>query len=311
MTVSSHDTFLLFLAKAWHAMSTMPANNSQDIVAMKRACYDVYANYVPIGVTPKTALADVAGVNGLRAKMTTLVNGCGTRVVAVQQGNWPAMDKTAMLTQYAKPVTTALNTDAQNASKRYLHLYPTGSTYLGRGRFTPPLGHATASDWRIGINIEPSSIADALVALAPVLDAQNDINHIKFLAPGSAVKCDSVIVYMNKTDNYTTVKNAVIGAVTGLDIQDCFSIIWEQPVDGIGEAAEPPTGSFGTYRAAIATLSYYIAWQLFNARPSLDNFLALADAAYGQFGVTFANPHEQGVVTAAIEDQAWIRRLAN
>ena len=241
--------------------------------------------------------------------MKNLIEGSGDRVIAVQRGDWPAMDKTAMLEQYAKPLTTAFNTAARYASKSYLHLYPSGSTYSRRGRFVPPVEHTKVCNWRIGINVKPSSMAQAVAALAPVLDAQKDINHIKFQAPGSASKCDSVIVYMNKTDDYLNVKNAVIGAVTGLDIQDCFSIIWEQPLDGIGEAAEPPIGSFGTYRSSIAVLSYHVALKLFNRRPNLDQFLRVAKSVYQQFGVSFADPHKQGQVTAIPQYMNWLRKL--
>lgn len=306
MTVSSRDTFMLYLAKAWHTMSNMPADTYDEIINMQRYCYDIYADYVPLGVTPKTALADVAGANGLRANMTNFINGCGGRTIAVQTDDWPIMDKTAMLTQYAHAVDTALNPAATMAANGYLHVYPTGSQYTNGGNFTPPAGHVNHSDWRIGLNIEPTSIAAAATALGPVLDAQNNINHIKYLAPGSIDKNDSVIVYMNKAGDYNTVKAAVTGAVAGLDIQDCFAIIWEQFADGQAEASEPPAGSFGSYRTAISVLSYCST----GGRPDLDQFLTAARTIYNTFGVTFDNPHEQGAVTANNAARNWVEELS-
>ena len=189
---------------------------------------------------------------------------------------------------------------AKTAMKSYLHVYPSGTTQVTPG--SDHLNRATnrplTSNWRIGINVLPGSIAAAVEALMPIMHTHKDIRHIKFWAPGRASKLDSVIIFLRKQANtYGNIQLAVQQAMTNarVQIQPNFSPMWNEFADGYGEAAEAPRNgfSFGVFRCILAYLAI-------PQRPdtaamlTLSDYLARVDDTFTTFGIPLFAPHEQG-----------------
>jgi hypothetical protein len=178
--------------------------------------------------------------------------------------------------------------------KGYLHVYPKQP--------------GAKAGWRLGLNVLPVSMPAAMTALVPLLDRFPDIGHIKFLGPGSAVKCDSVIVYLARKDaTYPALRDAVCAAAEALQLQPCVGGIWNEYRPGIGEASEPPKEhelytSFTSYRCLIVYLAY---WFYVPVRGAV-SFAAFKDylrALMPLFGLDYDAPHIQNPVPPALTEE--------
>lgn len=277
-----------------------------------RELYGRYAGYDSDPTLP--AKIPLAG-NALYTDLDNFITNVGARIIRVQRDHWNIMNKAAVQTEYQNRIGgghAALSNSARRARDTYLHVYPTGTVGVLPKNVTPPPARAGITpNWRIGINVEPNSIAAAAQALMGLMDAQIDIGHIKFSAPGMAGKPDSVIVYLRKRrQTYATIRAAVQLAVAGLNIQQKFSPIWNEFVPGLGEASEPPKngGSFGTFRCTLAYLAYP---QLRSAARtlSLSEYQDRIDDTFEIFGIPRFHPNEQGPLGSPPYDDVWRRKF--
>ena len=262
--------------------------------------YDLYASYDPDPTVP--AKVRLVG-NPLYQAMIAFINNANNadpnRIIRVQSDDWSIMDKAAALAFYNNPPPggPALSAQARTALTSYLHVYPAGTTRRapGSNHLNRAQNRRGDNNWRIGINVLPGSIAAAVLALMPIMNANRHIDHIKFSAPGTAGKPDSVIIYMRKrTATYDTIKGAVQAAIPIGNVQAIFSPMWNEFAPGFAEAAEPPKngGSFGTYRCILAYLAYpRHPSTAATLRPS--DYLARVDQTFGIFGIPLVEPHKQ------------------
>lgn len=317
MPLASDQSYQDFvqIAFAYFMGLVNPANPNAGRSA--RALYRRYSAYHPNPlIAPKVPLVG----NALYTALDNLINNVGGRVIRVQSDGWRVMAQAAVRQEYQNRLAGQLNPLTRSATATqtsYLHVYPTGTVATGPATVTLPAGRPGAAplgggggpnlppnNWRIGINVEPNSMAAAVAALVGIMDANADINHIKFSAPGTAGKPDSVIVYLRKTNvTYAGIRGAVQAAVGGLNIQHKFSPIWNEFVDGYAEAAEPPGGggSFGTFRCNLAVLAYYYLLDSGDAL-TINDYLAWTDTIFEIFGIPLLSPHEQGPLNDPLYD---------
>lgn len=268
--------------------------------------YTQYSAYNPDPkVQAKVSLKDKALYNA----MITFIDNAANKVVRVQGDDWSVLDNVGVRKEYVKrrdDKKFVLSTQAQRALRTYLHVYPAGATNQKSNKVTMPNGRPDPNNWRIGINVKPDSIAAALAVLAPIMDSTPDIHHIKFAAPGTAGKPDSVIIYMRKKDKtYTGIRTQVQAALGGLNLQSKFSPMWNEFANGVAEASEPPKngGSFGTYRCILAYLAYYFL-QLTNDDMTPEDYLGWCDAIFEIFGIPQFEPHQQGPLNDPLYDNS-------
>jgi hypothetical protein len=276
---TSVQSFRDFITGAWQLLR-MPAAQNYSEVGNLRRLYNLAATYNPNAVPPKVSLF---GAPRYQA-MTTYIQ--ATQIptqhrIRIQDGNWPDVTNqvgtfAAYYTAVANMQSPPLNAQAEKLALRYLHVYP---------------AQQAPADWRIGLNVKPPDMAAAMTALAPLLDQFRDIDHMKFLSPGLDSKADSVIVYLRRSQAYAQLRDAVSNAVEDLDLEPRVGAMWNEIDDGIGEAAEPPAGSFTSYRCVVVYLAYlnYRAKQ-----PSFAGFLQYLTAVMALFGLDPASPHTQG-----------------
>lgn len=303
------------IAFAYFVGLVNPANPNAGRSA--RALYRRYSRYHPDPlIAPKVPLAG----DPLYTALSNLINNVGNREIRVQSDDWKVMNKAAVRQEYQNRLAGQLNpfTGSAAATQRsYLHVYPTGTVATLPASVTLPAGRPGAAplgggggpnlprnNWRIGINVEPGSMAAAVAALVGIMDNNAEINHIKFAAPGTAGKPDSVIIYMRKSDNtYAGIRAAVQNAVAGLNIQHKFSPMWDEISDGFAEAAEPPKGgsSFGGYRCNLAALAY-LDLLASGVGVNINNYLAYTDITFSIFGIPAHSPHRQGPLNDPLYD---------
>lgn len=234
--------------------------------------------------------------------------------IRIQTGNhWPRLHgdaaKDAYINYYYGMIGGLAPVDpgnADRATRRYLHIYPN------------PLRNALVPNWRIGFNVPPAEIAEAVRRLVPVMQAQANIGHIKFSAPTMITKPDSVIVYMRRgaagaldpayLTTFAAVRDAVLpplplpapNAPAPLNLVQQFGPIWEEFVEGGAEAAEPPQGggSFGNFRSILAYQAYLLMRKQFcQIRWNAGNYGTTTDALYNHFGIpAAANPQNQNAL---------------
>lgn len=188
---------------------------------MNHIYQNIYSTYNGhnIVVPAKVALTNQA----LYQEMIDIFNATdaahNNNIIRIQNGRpWPQLvgdpAKNLITAEYQATLTAlnnlpplplpALSANAVEATRRYLHIY------------TNPR-RVVANNWRIGANIPPNEIARAVAALMPVMQAQANINHIKFSAPTMVTKPDSVIVYLRRDPlnlaAYNTTQTAVLCAL--------------------------------------------------------------------------------------------------
>ncbi len=165
----------------------------------------------------------------------------------------------------------------------YLHVYPR---------------QQAVGDWRIGINVLPAAIPEAVRLLRPLLEGEPDIDHIKFLGPGSASKCDSALIYLKKRDaTYAALRGRICELARPLPKEPKVARMWNEIAPGIGEAGEPPLDrvlytSFGSYRCLVTYLAF-ARLQWVEGPVTFDRFLAKLRDVMPFFGMDFDAPHVQ------------------
>lgn len=281
---TSAQSFADFRTAAWSYLNSSPLDDPRADI---RALYRIYRKYNPDGLPAKQALTG----SPLDQAMVDLIANTGTREVKIQLGDrWPVMAKTVLSDIYSGRNTVPSRSAkalADTASAAYLHVYP------ARAR-------ARDNDWRIGVNVKPDEIAEAVADLCPIMDRYDHIDHVKFSAPGLAGKPDSVIVYMKKDSDYTAILHDVTDAIGAYDLQASFAPMWNEVAPGLAEAAEPPRkgGSFGSYRCIVVYIGYWILATDPDGggRPKRDAFELWLDAALVSFGISPETPHVQSAL---------------
>jgi len=276
---SSLVSYADFVVDTWQYL----IRRQTDAVPLRNVLQVLYnnaADYNPCGVADKAPLVGM----DLYAALARYCGAFQGRRAKLQFGDpWPdvSSDIAAYVMYYNSVLNQqrpAMNAHAERAATAYLHVYPNAQV-LG--------------DWRIGINVEPRSMAAAAAALAPLLDRFADIDHMKFLGPGAADKADSIIIYLRKTAAYNELRNAVLAAVNGLHLQPRFGAMWNEVAPGVAEAAEPPAGSFTEYRC-VAIYVAFLAYSAVAGPHSLGDFVDFLNVVLPAFGINPATPHMQG-----------------
>ncbi|MGO1118206.1 hypothetical protein ACTL6U_05865 [Rhodovibrionaceae bacterium A322] len=300
---SSAESFGDFADSVWNYLNGSFTSDVQKEI--KYLYKHVYSSYNPGQLPAKTALTSEA----LITAMGQLIDNSGKHVVRVQSDSWRVMDKTNLKQSYKARLDYYQNNrqgkrpkikgQADKARSSYLHIYPDGSTLDGH-HIVPPQNRAKENNWRLGINVKPADIPQAVKDLCPIVDQYSDIDHFKVSAPGTAGKPDSVIIYMkNASDTYEIIKGAVWDKFKSYDLQKTFSPIWNEIEEGFAEASEPPKGgsSFGTYRCLLAYLCYWWLYREEKTKPTKDDFLLWLSAVLVSFGIDPDFPHLQEKLT--------------
>lgn len=281
---TSAQSFDDFVVAAW-ANLRMPAAQAMSHVQNLRALYSIAVNYNPDNVSPKTALFGESRY----ASMEAYVRRTQTRephLIRMQDGDaW--RDVTASVDTFAAYYTARANgqsppldPQAEKLALRYLHVYPFSQA---------------VANWQIGLNVTPPDMAVAMSALVPLLNEFPDIDHMKFLGPGADSKADAVIVYLQRTSSYAELRRTIINAAVVLNVQSRVGAMVEAIGPGISEAAEPPAGSFTTYRCLVVYLAYFF----YQGAPMYHDFRRYLDRVMALFGLDPAHPHLQGPLRRA------------
>lgn len=222
--ITAAQSYQAFKTSCWTYLSgfngtAVGALNHQ--VHMNHIYQNIYSAYNGhnIAVPAKVALANQALYQEMIDIFSATKAVHNDNIIRIQHGRpWPQIAgdvaKNAIIAEYQAAITAlnnvpplalpAFSANATEATRRYLHIY------------TNPR-RVVANNWRIGINIPPAEIAQAVAALMPVMQAQANINHIKFSAPTMVTKPDSVIVYLRRDPlnlaAYNTTQIAVLSAL--------------------------------------------------------------------------------------------------
>ncbi|MEO5336644.1 MAG: T3SS effector HopA1 family protein [Magnetospirillum sp. WYHS-4] len=262
-----------------------------DFNAAVNEIYRVYVNNpvagrkVPLADSPWTLLCCIHFLGPLRNAMVRV----GTAATGV---NLRIQTNVGFVNTDGDTLADTFNTvedldfdppDVASSASRYMHF---------RGQ-----GHGVVNtDWRVGINVRPASVADAVAALLPLTLNQANLRSMKFLGPGNAGKLDTVVVYLHRDGNYANLRQAIVDAVTdaGLALQNRKPLMWNGVQAGIFEGGEPPAGggSFGKYRSKIAMAAYLRARAAAHPVTNIA-FSNELDAALTAFGIDPANPWQQ------------------
>lgn len=321
MALSSDQSYQDFLRQAFFHL-TNPGPVRPDAGLAVRNLYHLYCYYDSNPMIPaKAPLAD----NDLYRAMIELLEAANfenkKHIIRVQHTppnqnvTFSIMDQDKALLQYgnlsrSSDITYQL---AITAMKSYLHVYPSDTRRLDQNtnELSRPIGRSGIIDWRIGINVDPISIAAAVLKFLPVVDKYPDIHHIKFAAPAFATKSDSIIFYLRKQPNtYKTIRKAVKQASQNLKIQPKFAPMWNEFAAGLGEAADAPRRdlSFGIYRCILAYLAFPVS-RIEAAALSFPQYLDSVDDMFERFGIPRYMPHEQGRLYIPPVDAALQRRF--
>ncbi|HEY1631800.1 MAG TPA: T3SS effector HopA1 family protein [Rhizomicrobium sp.] len=294
--ISSRDSFAAFVEAAYMALNQDDAEFSTALDL--NGLYNWAADYNPANCPPKNTLAG----QPLYAAMSEYVDATIPHKIVMQLGWRDLTDITDTLTVYYDELAAGRAhvpiIPADQLPTTYLHVYPRLQA---------------DADWRIGLNIVPADMANAMAALAPLLDEFPDIDHMKFLGPASAGKADSVIVYLRRNaERYAGLREAVLAAAQPLTLQPRVGAIWNEIMPGIGEASEPPPGyglSFTSYRCLVVYLAY-LKYRESAAERSLADFRVYLAQAMTLFGLDPASPHLQGALAQANPNfQTWWQAL--
>lgn len=267
------------------------------------AVSDLYRRYCYYDSNPNIpAKVRLAG-NPLLLAMINFINNATVNnrnhIIRIQSDNFNVMNQQAVSGEYQNPPPN-MSQQAAAALTSYLHIYPYGTQRVqgSPNQITRPNNRNFVNNWRIGVNVVPGSIADAVPTLITIMDQYPAIDHIKFAAPTIVNKSDSVIIFLRKEAGpYNTIKGDVELqlAMANVGVEPKFAPMWNEFADGYGEAAEAPTNgfSFGLFRCILAYLAY-------PRRPStaatlsLPDYQARVDQTFETFGIPLFAPHEQG-----------------
>ncbi|MGH6871267.1 MAG: T3SS effector HopA1 family protein [Rhizomicrobium sp.] len=257
----------------------------------------LYNNASAFGVGAETPSEPLSGIALYRA-MATYIGATIPLRIELQTGppgSWPDITASAgelrdyysaqarflEETELGKaPPEPAVPEYAHEATTHYLHVLPREA----RER----------SDWRIGLNVLPQSIAEAMTALAPLIEKYPAICDIKFQGPASTLKPDSVIVYVSRdADRYDDLQAEILRLAETLKIQPRVGAIWDEIAPGIGLAAEAPPGeSFLRYRCLV----FYLAFLSFEGKLDSGDFALFWEYLRkyaAMFGLDIDRPHLQ------------------
>jgi hypothetical protein len=232
--------------------------------AVYSACADYLTNTVPLRTMLQTPRGAWPDLSDWKAQIVEKFRG-----LAAGQVREPGNEIEAAALKYL-PVS-------------YLHVYPR---------------QPARSDWRIGINVLPAAVPEAVRLLRPLLDGVPDIDHIKFLGPGLAAKCDSALIYLKKRDaTYGALRDRICELARPLPMAPKVARMWNEIAPGIGEAGEPPSDrvlymSFGQYRCLVTYLTF-ARMQWVEGPVTFDQFLRRLRDVMPFFGMDFDAPHIQ------------------
>lgn len=316
MPLPSEQSYREFLRLAF-AYLTNPGPVRPNAGLAVNRLYRLYCYYDsnPL-VPPKVPLADAQLCQAMIDLITNANTGGINRFIRIQDDNFSVMNQATVLGQYQNwQQNNIALTDRQAiiALTSYLHVYPTATQWPDHNtnQLTRPRGLPRNNDWRIGINVKPRRIATVAQNLLPLMDYREDVDHIKFAAPGMAGKPDSVIIFLRRRRRtYLQFRGFVQNAVNPQHILAKFLPMWNEFAAGLGDAAEPPRRdfSFGTYRCILAYLAFPVHGTE-AAALSFPQYLDSVDDMFERFGIPRYIPHEQGRLYIPPVDAALQRRL--
>lgn len=318
--VSSNESYLAFVMEAYTylkgRLDKPPLMHSKKILQL----YNLYCDYDSnknAGV--KVRLKD----QDLYKNLLLFFTATGKRPINVQSVSWtPLLDiselKKDLQIQIDSKPPPKLPETVSGVLDSYLHVYPIG-TEISKYGYVTQTKYRRAGNWRIGINVKPTSIAMAASRLMDILDNNKVIDHIKFESPDVVGKPDSVIIYLSKggkhganKNEYARIRTLIQNAFTpgkndikSIEVLPKFAPMWNEFKPGIAEAAEPPRygGSFGTYRCILT----YLAFPKHKdkaAKLTEDAYLDRVGDVFEIFGIPDDSPHEQGPLTEPPFDKA-------
>jgi len=281
-SVQSYDTF-----KGW-ALPVLQANAARSVRTKTNALYQLcYTRSQHPNLPPKTPLRNQDLLCGLLG----VCSGVGNHKVRAQKSGTMNVGGCAM--EYRRALAEpgiVLSDLAFGARRDYLHVYALNN-------------RVEANNWRVAANVDPVDIAEAARRQTQVLDQFANAGHFKVTAPGGAGKPDSMIMYMQKDGAYAATRDAVVGALEGLSIQETFAPMWDELAPGVAVGAEPPKiqnvggSSFGSYRCLLTSMAF--DWAVQNHVPghpenlTVGDFENAVDAYFNRYGVPVAAPHDQ------------------
>jgi hypothetical protein len=264
--------------------------------------YNYAAQYNPLNVPVKNRLAGPGLYADMRRFIRATQQGHERRIRLQAAGPWPVItNEVPALAEYyqekANGNQPVAPPHAVELTRTYLHVYP---------------AHPAQANWRIGVNVEPRSMATAMERFVPLLDQFANIDHMKFLSPGNAGKSDSLIVYLDHAmPNYDLLLQAVLDAAAPLHLQHLVGAMWEEIANGVAVASEPLLrgSSFTQYRCLIIYLAYwqYAMWVNLGQLPaSYEVFRQFLAATMRIFGLSADDPYTQGPLLTGWEHfQVW------
>lgn len=294
--VSSSTSFATFLNAAWRLLIGQERGPQAERLSMPQILRQLYR----LASLPNDGVMDKAPVprpERYTASAELLTNTVPLRtVLQTPQGAW--VDLTIRKPQIVEGFrdlaagrVPQTNNDIDKAAlehlpKNYLHVYPL---------------QPAQSDWRIGINVLPAAVPEAVRVLQPLLNGVPDIDHIKFLGPGLAAKCDTALIYLKKREEtYGALRDRICELALPLPKSPKVARMWNEIAPGIGEAGEPPSDrrlyvSFGQYRCIVVYLTF-MRQQRMEALEGLmtfDSYLRRLREVMPFFGMDFDAPHVQ------------------
>ncbi|HEY2068070.1 MAG TPA: hypothetical protein VGG48_00825 [Rhizomicrobium sp.] len=303
--MTSRESFNAFVGQAWQYFLLQESKKPQQQWSRSQVLRQLYA-YASAPVGPagvKNPLTPPA----LYESMVLYMGATIPYSIKLQKSSpWlsiPAAMNNAIIADYTKlangqaPVYQSADERlaVQKLPTGYLHVYPT----------TPMAGN----DWRIALNVEPVSMADAIRLFKPLLGERTDINHIKFLGPGSAGKCDTALVYLKKVEGrYDALRDRIVAIAGQLQLQDAVGGIWNEYAPGIAEASEPPKtlglyASFTSYRCIVVCLAYIAYRQHAGQKRVFDDYFDLLGQVMALFGLDIEVPYIQEPIPGSLSGQ--------
>lgn len=294
--ISSRESFNALVNATWNYLSAPLTELYSDPFNLK-AIYTWAANYNPDNVSPKNALSG----KPLYAAMVKYTGATIPYKIVLQTSkDWPDITKNVptLLEYYAakaEGLSPTVNDMADRLTISYLHVFP---------------AKPTKGNWRIALNVIPAEMAAAMAALVPLLEADKflDIDHMKFLSPGNPGKADSVIVYLNRTEEgYDKLRDAILEATKDLNLQKRVGCMVEEIAPGVGEIAELPVDyiSATEYRCLVIYLAYWEHLKV-ETKPTFETFEKYLASVMWLFGLDAKQPYLQGKLPTEAENfKSW------
>lgn len=298
MVTSARESFAAFLNEAWAYLSSQEHGAQDERVTVPTVLRVLYS--LASAPNDPHTVKDVVSPPRLYEDMIEYVTATVPWRIVMQtaEGPWKDISESrgALVEAYralttGEPLPAGDRDTVGTLPASYLHVYPRD---------------AVRGNWRIGINVRPRGMAQAVRVLAPLLDGKSEIAHIKFMGPGGAAKCDSALIYLVKAASHEASRARIVELAQTLDVEPTVARMWEEIAPGIAEAGEPPKThglyvSFTAYRCLVVYLAYREYTRRYD-EPDLERFQDFLRIVMPLFGLDFDAPHVQAAVPEQLEN---------